>query len=924
MLVDLIIIALGAALGGTAVGLRKKLGREWMISLLCGALLVCGVGGVFAWASWQDEQEARMAAHIALRYLEDRDTDSAAYHLKKAGMDSFAANGARALLETMRGNTILAQVKQDALSGMAKGDEQRGIAERLKSLDPSDSEGQQKLTSLLRGQTGLSKRGQEEAERRYAAESGRIPEGMDPSELESGGAESLRTEVNRCLRNGSYDQAVRAAARLVRISSSPSNRLLLAETVAEAVYNGVYLSGAELSDAENPEDTGEADSAAGERESLQEKIDKLREKEDTLQLRLDGETDEEKRKDLGVQVAEATEERQELEQKRDYLFARRAMNAIADQHSLSAAVVRAKLRFAMQDSAGAVDVLRRAAASPSALLTSDSGLRNALHLLNQAYREEGSAGTQSPEFREAMTTLLSGGGNGMISAATSRLTDALTTYIMSDQKSYGRDLYSKSVDTSNYPEVVVTLSGRDTIMEQLLSVKDIIVRDTRTEIVSYTVKKPDVENAHMNICCVVDESGSMSGQPTRDLCAALEDFIPALGRNISIGIVGFENGYTIHAPVSENHMEAKAAVSQIHASGGTNITQGIIGAMEALADCAGRKTILLMTDGQSSIDMDVVNRAAAEGSVIHTIGFGGVNDELLTQIAEATGGQYIKATDSSELVNIYMSLIGLIGNEVEIRYTVTEQVEEERMRYFFVRIPRHDVELRVEYRVPVQQTPAIQRIYPAVLFSDTVSEASQNGRTLGFDLYGELSGVTGVSIGGAEAQITGDPSSGYLRAEIPATLSEGWQTVTLRGEGIPDTDCEKMVFVGDALESASFVMNDLALSADKAALSSDGQLVLGEYVSLRDGAEDGGEQTLSVALEGSLCIPVDAAALRRQLTGNRPNTVTLRMSGSTAEGCGLIRLNSEDSGNLYGADPYIIRGRFTASREGGQLRLIQN
>lgn len=924
MLANLIIVALGAALGGTAVGLRKKLGREWMISLLCGAVLVCGVGGVFTWASWRDEQDARMAAHIALRYLEDRDTDSAAYHLKRAGMDSFAANGARALLETMRGNTILAQVKLDALSGMAKGDEQRGIAERLKSTDPADSEGRQKLTALLRGQTGLSKRGQEEAERRYAAESGRIPAGVDPGEWEPGGAESLRTEVNRCLRGGSYSQAVRAAARLVRISSSPSNRLLLAETVAEAVYNGVYLTGDELAgeDAENPGEAAESGSAAGERKSLQEKIDKLQEKEENLQLLLDGETDEEKRKDLSAQLEEASENRQELEQKRDYLFARRALNAIADQHSLSAAVVRAKLRFAMQDSAGAVEVLRRAAASPAALLTSDSNLRSALHLLNQTYREEGSAGTQSPEFREAMTTLLSGGGNDMVSAATSHLTDAFAAWIMSDQKSYGRDLYSKSVDTSNYPEVVVTLSGRDTVMEQLLSEKDVIVRDTRRE-VSYTVRKPDLENTHMNICCVVDESGSMGGQPTQDLCAALDDFIPALGRGVSIGIVGFENSYTVHAPVSENHLEAKAAVSRIHASGGTDITQGIIGAMEALAGCEGRKTILLMTDGQSGIDMDVVNRAAAEGSVIHTIGFGGVNDELLTQIAEATGGQYIKAADSSELVNIYMSLIGLIGNEVEVRYTVTEQTEEEVLRYFFVRIPRHDVELRVEYRVPAQRTPAIHRVYPAVLFSEEVSAAGRDGRTLGFDLYGALSGVTGVSVGGVEAQITGDPNSGYLRAEIPASLPEGWQTVTLRGEGIPTTDCEKMVFVGEALGSASFVADGLALSADKAALSPNGQLVLGEYVSLRDGVEAGGEQTLSVTLEGFLCVPVDTAALRRQLTGDRRDAVPLSVKGA-AEGCGRISLNGEDSGSVYGADPCVIRGHFTTAREGGQLRLVQN
>ena len=43
-----------------------------------------------------------------------------------------------------------------------------------------------------------------------------------------------------------------------------------------------------------------------------------------------------------------------------------------------------------------------------------------------------------------------------------------------------------------------------------------------------------------------------------------------------------------------------------------------------------------MTDGQSDIDMGVVQEAAAEHITIFTIGFGDVNDELLQSIADQT------------------------------------------------------------------------------------------------------------------------------------------------------------------------------------------------------------------------------------------------------------------------------------------------
>ena len=916
MIVNILILALGVAIGVAAVVLRKKIGIEWMVSLLCGAVLVAAVGGVFTWASWKDAQEDKQHVYVALQYLQHQQTDSASYHLKKVEGDSFASTGSEALLETMRGNSILVQLKLDAMEGFTKNDEQRGIAARLKNLSQYDYESIQTLVNLLIGQLKLSEEQKKAADILFVSESGYYVDGLEMEEQTLGEQDALRGQINSCLNNGSYSGAVSAAVQLVDVSASAENRLLLADTIAEAIYNGEYLSGYEFSS-----ETEETPNAVQEREKLQEKIEKLTQESENLQLLIDGAADEEKAASYTTDLADKTAQIRELEEQQDYLFARRALSAIADLHSLEAAVVRARLYYAMLDYDEAVECLQKAASSPAAWFSTDSNLRDAFEILKKAYSEAKTTGTQSVEFQDAITTLLSSCGYDLISIATSNLTESFTTYIVTDQKTYGKDLYSTGVDVSNYPEIVVRISGRDTVLDVLMAQKDVIVRDTHHD-VSYTVVVPDSDSAYTNICCVVDESGSMSGEPTMNLRSALSGFIDALDGKTNLGIVGFEDGYTIHAAMSENLSAAKAAVNNIRADGGTNITAGIRGAMEAMKDCIGRKTVLLMTDGQSDIDMSVVQEAAAQGYVIHCIGFGGVNDELLQQIADATGGQYIKAETSSELVNIYLSLVGMIGNEVEIHYTVTEQVTEEVIRYFFVRIPGYEVSLRVEYLMPETVEPELDRVYPSVVYEST----AESGWDMTFELYGEsLLDVTEVTVGGQEAEIVSEPSDSYIQIQVPSGLENGWQTVTLIREDGTQTSFEKMICVVEELAAHSFQAGELMLYADQAGLTDDGMLILGNSVAVTDEQPDSGkETTLSMNVSGLLAMPVDVAALEAQLLED-PYAYRLEVTllGSM-EGAGWVYLNSDDSGYAYNANDQVASGMFTVNFADSQIYLVQD
>lgn len=90
-----------------------------------------------------------------------------------------------------------------------------------------------------------------------------------------------------------------------------------------------------------------------------------------------------------------------------------------------------------------------------------------------------------------------------------------------------------------------------------------------------------------------------------------------------------------------------------------------------------------MTDGQSSFDNNVLSEAVAAGITINTIGFGDVDEELLTMIAEQTGGTFVRADSSSDLINVYLSFVKVIGNSVKIQYTAKD-TNQDILRYAFV------------------------------------------------------------------------------------------------------------------------------------------------------------------------------------------------------------------------------------------------
>jgi Ca-activated chloride channel family protein len=209
------------------------------------------------------------------------------------------------------------------------------------------------------------------------------------------------------------------------------------------------------------------------------------------------------------------------------------------------------------------------------------------------------------------------------------------------------------------------------------------------------------------IILAFDVSASMAAddlQPTR-LEAAKEvarDFVRRQPSSVVIGVVAFsDSGFSVQPPSNEPGT-VLAAIDRLAPQRGTSLGRGILDSLQAIANSeadeakgfytnrspepsvepspvpAGSHTsaaIVLLTDGENNErpdPLEAAQAAADRGVRIYPIGIGSpegatlkvegftirsrLDPELLTQIAQVTGGEYYAADSRAELQAIYDEL----------------------------------------------------------------------------------------------------------------------------------------------------------------------------------------------------------------------------------------------------------------------------
>jgi len=234
----------------------------------------------------------------------------------------------------------------------------------------------------------------------------------------------------------------------------------------------------------------------------------------------------------------------------------------------------------------------------------------------------------------------------------------------------------------------------------LLSLAILIVGLARPQT---TVSLPHIEGT---VILAFDVSGSMAAndlQPTRMDAAkvAAQDFVQNQPVGVQIGVVAFsDSGFSVQPPT--NDLDAVlASINRLTPQRGTSLANGILTSLNTIASINAPAplqysnltpmptpsptpmpqgtyapaVIVLLTDGENTTSPDplaAAQTAADQGVRIYTVGIGSaagtilhvngftvhtqLDEAMLQQIAQISGGAYYNADNEQDLRNIYENL----------------------------------------------------------------------------------------------------------------------------------------------------------------------------------------------------------------------------------------------------------------------------
>ncbi|QHV01104.1 vWA domain-containing protein [Synechocystis sp. CACIAM 05] len=176
----------------------------------------------------------------------------------------------------------------------------------------------------------------------------------------------------------------------------------------------------------------------------------------------------------------------------------------------------------------------------------------------------------------------------------------------------------------------------------------------------------------LNLCLVLDHSGSMDGQPLEIVKSAALGLIDRLGEDDRLSVIAFDHRAKI---VIENQQVRNGAaiakgIERLKAEGGTAIDEGLkLGIQEAAKGKEDRVShIFLLTDGENEHgDNDRCLKLGTVASdyklTVHTLGFGDHwNQDVLEAIAASAQGSLSYIENPSEALQTFRQLFQRMSN----------------------------------------------------------------------------------------------------------------------------------------------------------------------------------------------------------------------------------------------------------------------
>ncbi|MBN1781254.1 VWA domain-containing protein [bacterium] len=183
---------------------------------------------------------------------------------------------------------------------------------------------------------------------------------------------------------------------------------------------------------------------------------------------------------------------------------------------------------------------------------------------------------------------------------------------------------------------------------------------------------------------ILDSSGSMqTNDPNNIRISAVQQIVDQLSGSEKVFVVDFDEDAVWLNPSEWSNWDRnllKARLNRIDSRGGTNIGKGLQKLREAL-EAAGqqnaRGAVFLLTDGKGSYSNEA-DWFQARHLPVYTVSYKDyASSALLSEIADATGGLYLKADNEGEIVASFTQILNeILGSNKIVRHTRTIHQDE--------------------------------------------------------------------------------------------------------------------------------------------------------------------------------------------------------------------------------------------------------
>ena len=232
--------------------------------------------------------------------------------------------------------------------------------------------------------------------------------------------------------------------------------------------------------------------------------------------------------------------------------------------------------------------------------------------------------------------------------------------------------------TGQCPEMEMTVTVLDSYRNNISGLTaddfDIFINGDPVEVNTVNLVS-DVRSSVLNVAFTLDYSGSMNSTDIISMEAAATQFVSYMQPGDEASIIKFASSVDVIQPFTDDLALVTSSIPEDYAGrgGSTALYDSVYQALSNVSGQSGRQVVVAMSDGSdnnSSFNIDeVVDYANRLGIVVYTVTLGSGDRDAMNALALRTGGLSYYSPTSTELEDIYQSIVTSIQSQYVVTFT---------------------------------------------------------------------------------------------------------------------------------------------------------------------------------------------------------------------------------------------------------------